>query len=76
LIIDGIELENGYCIDILVERKLVLELKAVEITTDIHFAQTLTYVKIGKFKLGLLINFYVSLLKYGIQRVVNTKPKI
>lgn len=73
LIIDGAKLENGYCIDILVERKLVLELKAVERTTDIHFAQTLNYVKLGKFKLGLLINFNVPRLKLGIKRVINTK---
>ena len=73
LIIDGVELENGYCIDILVERKLVLELKAVERTTDIHFAQTLNYLKLGKFKLGLLINFNVPRLKLGIRRVINTK---
>ncbi|MCE7056152.1 GxxExxY protein [Algoriphagus sp. AGSA1] len=73
LIIDGIKLENGYCIDILVERKLVLELKAVERTTDTHFAQTLNYVKLGKFKLGLLINFNVPRLKLGIKRVINTK---
>lgn len=73
LLIDGVELENGYCIDILVERKLVLELKAVERTTDIHFAQTLNYVKLGKFRLGLLINFNVPRLKLGIRRVINTK---
>ncbi len=73
LVIDGVELENGYCIDILVERSLVLELKAVERTTDIHFAQTLNYVKLGKFKLGLLINFNVPRLKLGIRRVINTK---
>jgi len=73
LIIDGIELENGYCIDILVERRLVLELKAVERTTEIHFAQTLNYLKLGKFKLGLLINFNVPKLKLGIKRVINTK---
>ncbi|SFT55856.1 GxxExxY protein [Algoriphagus locisalis] len=73
LIIDGVELENGYCIDILVERKLVLELKAVERTTDIHFAQTLNYIKLGKFNLGLLINFNVPRLKLGIRRVINTK---
>ncbi len=73
LIIDGVALENGYCIDILVESRLVLELKAVERTTDIHFAQTLNYLKLGKFKLGLLINFNVPRLKLGIRRVINTK---
>lgn len=76
LVIDEITLDIGYCIDILVEKKLVLELKSVEILNDVHFAQTLNYVKLSKFKLGLLINFNVSLLKYGIQRVVNSKPRI
>ncbi|MFC5623762.1 GxxExxY protein [Algoriphagus winogradskyi] len=74
--IDEINLDVGYIIDILVERKLVLELKSVDILNDVHFAQTLNYVKIGKYKLGLLINFNVSQLKYGIQRVANTKPRI
>ncbi len=76
LVIDGFNLDIGYCIDILVEKKLVLELKSVEILNDVHFAQALNYVKLGKFKLGLLINFNVSLLKYGIQRVVNSKPRL
>src|SRR5690606_24176963 len=76
LIIDEVSLDVGYCIDILVERKLVLELKSVEILNDVHFAQTLIYVKIRKFIFCLLINFNVSLLKYGIQRVANTKPRI
>jgi GxxExxY protein len=69
--IDGIKLDVGYKIDLLVENKLVLELKAVEFLTDIHLAQTLNYLKLGGFKLGLLINFNEVKLKYGIKRVVN-----
>ena len=71
LIIDEIKLDVGYKIDLLVENKLVLELKSVESLTDIHAAQILNYLKLGKFKLGLLINFNEVRLKYGIKRVVN-----
>jgi len=69
--IDGIKLDVGYKLDLLVENKLVLELKSVENLTDIHLAQTLNYLKLGGFKLGLLINFNEVRLKYGIKRVVN-----
>lgn len=68
---EEVKLNVGYRIDILVENKVVIELKAVEKLTDIHLAQTLTYLKLGHFKLGLLINFNVPLLKQGIRRVVN-----
>jgi GxxExxY protein len=54
-----------------VENKVVIEIKSVESLNDVHLAQTLTYLKLGNFKLGLLINFNVSLLKNGIKRVVN-----
>lgn len=73
LVIDGIKIEGGYNIDILVEKILVLELKSVESINEIHFAQTLNYLRLGKFKLGLLINFNVRKLKYGIKRIINTK---
>lgn len=71
LVYEDVKLDCGYRIDLLVENKLVLELKSVEDLNDVHFAQTLTYLKLGKFKLGLLINFNVDLLKHGIKRVVN-----
>ena len=71
LIFEEVYLDCGYRIDILVERKVVIELKSVESLNDIHFAQTLTYMKLGDYKLGLLINFNVSLLKNGIKRIVN-----
>ena len=60
-----------YRIDILVESKVVIEIKSVESLNDVHLAQTLTYMKLGNYKLGLLINFKVSLLKHGIKRVIN-----
>jgi len=71
LVFEDVKLDIGYRIDILVENKLVVELKAVEVLNDVHLAQTLTYLKLGNFKLGLLINFNVALLKNGIKRVIN-----
>ena len=68
---EGIHLDCGYRIDLLVENKVVIELKSVEKLTDVHTAQTLTYLKLGDYKLGLLINFNVSLLKSGIKRLIN-----
>jgi GxxExxY protein len=69
---EGIKLDCGYRIDLLVENKLVLELKSVETLNNVHLAQTLTYLKLGNFKLGLLINFNVYRLKDGgLKRVVN-----
>ncbi len=64
-------MECGYRIDILVEDKIVIEIKSVEKLTDVHIAQTLTYIKLGKYRLGLLINFNVVLLKNGIKRLIN-----
>ena len=55
----------------LVEKKFIIELKSVESLSEIHLAQTLTYLKLGNYKLGLLINFNEVLLKNGIRRVVN-----
>ncbi|MDQ1296360.1 MAG: hypothetical protein QG611_338, partial [Bacteroidota bacterium] len=71
LIYEEVKLECGYRIDLLVEKKVVIEIKSVEALNDVHLAQTLTYMKLGGYKLGLLINFNVSLLKNGIRRVVN-----
>ncbi|QDK80004.1 GxxExxY protein [Spirosoma sp. KCTC 42546] len=71
LIFEEVKLECGYRIDILVENKLVLEIKSVETLTDVHLAQTLTYMKLGNYKLGLLMNFNVLRLRDGIKRVVN-----
>ena len=71
LVFEKVKLDCGYRIDILVENKVVIELKSVEALNDVHLAQTLTYLKLGNFKLGLLINFNVSLLKNGIKRIIN-----
>jgi len=71
LIYEEVHLDCGYRIDLLVENKVVIELKSVEALTDVHMAQTLTYMKLGDYKLGLLVNFNVNLLKHGIKRVVN-----
>ncbi len=65
-----IKLDQGYRIDLLVENKVVIELKTVEAFTDVHMAQILTYLKFGHYKLGLLLNFNVSYLKNGIKRFV------
>lgn len=65
-----IKLDHGYRLDLLVENKLVLELKTVEAFTDVHQAQILSYLKLGNFPIGLLINFHVKVLKNGIKRYV------
>jgi len=71
LVYQEVKLECGYRIDLLVDRLVVVEIKSVEPLNEVHFAQTLTYMKLGGYKLGLLINFNVSLLKDGIKRIVN-----
>ena len=71
LIFEETRLECGYRIDLLVENKVVIEIKSVEALTDVHLAQTLTYIRLGNYKLGLLMNFNVVLLKDGIKRVIN-----
>jgi GxxExxY protein len=71
LIVDEVKLEVGYRIDLLVENRLVIEVKAVEAINDVHLAQTLTYLKLGNYKLGLLVNFNVAMMKEGIRRVIN-----
>ncbi|MFZ1313179.1 MAG: GxxExxY protein [Chitinophagaceae bacterium] len=70
LIYETVKLDVGYRIDILVENKLVIEVKAVDALADIHTAQVLTYLKLSGNRLGLLINFNVTLLKNGIKRLV------
>jgi len=63
--------ENAYKADIIVYKKIVLELKTVEAFTDVHFALLLTYLKLGNAKLGLLLNFNVKNIRHGIKRIVN-----
>ncbi len=67
----GITLDCGYKLDIVVEGKVILELKSVNKTESIHEAQLLTYLKLADLKLGILINFNVPILKEGIKRIVN-----
>lgn len=71
LVYEEIQLESGYRIDILVENKLVIEIKSVENLNNLHTAQILIYLKLSKCKLGLLINFNTPLFKDGIKRFIN-----
>jgi GxxExxY protein len=72
LIYKEISLDHGYRIDILVDNRVVVELKTVEAFNDVHFAQILTYMKLGNFNYGLLINFNVTSLRQGLKRFINT----
>jgi GxxExxY protein len=71
LVYHEVKLDAGYRIDLLVENKVIIEIKAVECFTDVHTAQVLTYLKLSKCKVGLLINFNVKSLKEGIKRLIN-----
>lgn len=71
LVYDAVHLDVGYRVDMLVENKIVVEIKSVDALNDIHLAQVLTYLKLSDLHLGLLINFNVTLLKNEIKRVVN-----
>lgn len=71
LIYETIKMEIGYRVDLMIENKLVIEVKAVEALNDIHKAQVITYLKLSGCKLGLLVNFNVTLIKDGIKRIVN-----
>jgi GxxExxY protein len=71
LVFEEVKLECGYRMDLLVDNKLVIEIKSVDALNDVHLAQTLTYMKLGDYKLGLLINFNVVRLKVGIKCVMN-----
>jgi GxxExxY protein len=66
-----VKLDHGYRLDLLVENKVVVEIKTVEAFTDVHTAQVLTYLRLGNYKLGLLINFHTALPKNGIKRIAN-----
>ncbi|MGA7160461.1 MAG: GxxExxY protein [Bacteroidota bacterium] len=65
-----VELEYGYRIDILIEDLIIVELKSIDVLLPIHEAQILTYMKFSQKKLGLLINFNVTLLKNGLRRFI------
>ena len=70
LIYDEIKLELGYRIDILVEKKIVVELKTVDFFNEVHFAQVLTYLRLSDNNIGLLLNFFTRRLKDGIKRII------
>jgi GxxExxY protein len=71
LIYKEVRLDVGYRIDLLVENKVVIELKSVEVLNEVHIAQVLTYLKLSDCKLGLLMNFNVLRLIDGLKRLVN-----
>ena len=71
LIYKEVRLDSGYRLDLLVENRVVVEIKSVEILHDVHMAQVLTYLKLSNCKIGLLINFNVKSLKYVIKRLIN-----
>jgi GxxExxY protein len=71
IIYKEVKLDHGYRMDLLVENKVVVELKRTEGISDVHIAQILTYLKLGNYHLGLIINFQNKLLKHGIKRIIN-----
>ncbi len=66
-----VKLDAGYRIDVLVENKVIIEIKSVDVLANIHTSQLLTYLKLKNLKLGILINFNTILLKDGLKRVLN-----
>ena len=70
VVYDGVHLDAGYRIDLLVEDEVIVELKCVEQITDVHKAQVLSYLKLSGKHVGLLINFNVVHLRHGIKRLV------
>lgn len=71
LVYKDIKQDVGYRLDVLVEGKVIIEIKSIENLAPVHFAQTLTYLKLSEKKLALLINFNTKRLKDGIHRIVN-----
>ena len=71
VVYDGLRLENGFRMDLVVDDLVVVELKSVEVLLEVHHMQLVTYLKLSGYKLGLLINFNVPLIKSGIFRKVN-----
>ena len=71
LVYKDVKMECGYRIDLMIENRVIIEIKSVEALVPVHFSQTLTYLKLSGCKLGLLINFNTVKLKDGIHRIVN-----
>ena len=76
IVYDGVALDCGYRLDMVVDDLAIVELKAIDGFAPIHTAQMLTYLKLTCFPVGLLINFNVPLLKQGIKRVVNPQSSV
>lgn len=68
---DDVTLEIGFIADVIVEDKVIIEIKSIETVKAVHYKQLLTYLKLSDKKLGLLVNFNVNLIKDGIKRLVN-----
>lgn len=68
---NSLKMELGFRVDLIVENKVLIELKSVEKLASVHYKQTLTYLKLTDLKLGLLVNFNEKLIKNGIHRIVN-----
>jgi GxxExxY protein len=75
IVYDGLVIEHGFRADIIVEGKVILELKSVEVLAPVHAKQLLTYLRLTDLRLGLLINFGERYIKDGITRVVNRLPE-
>ncbi len=71
----GLTMEKAYRLDLLIENKVIVEIKSVETLNNIHMAQVISYLKLSDIKLGYLINFNVKLIKDGIKRIVNNLPE-
>jgi GxxExxY protein len=71
LIHETVKMDMGFRADVIIDNKVVIELKSIEALAPIHYKQVLTYLKLTNCKLGLLINFNVALIKDGIHRIVN-----
>ena len=71
LIHEAIKMDIGFRADVIIDNKVVIELKSIEVLAPVHYKQLLTYLKLTNCKLGLLINFNVALIKDGIHRIVN-----
>lgn len=68
---DNLKMDHGFRADLIVENKVIIEVKSIEAIAPVHQKQLLTYLKLTDLKLGLLVNFNVALIKNGIQRIVN-----
>jgi GxxExxY protein len=75
LVYDGQEIENAYRLDLLIEEMVIVEVKSVDRLNDLHLAQSLSYLRLGRYALGYLLNFNVTHMKQGVRRVVNSRAK-